>query len=110
VKLGSLNEEEIERIEDAIKNLNQNIPGWMTNRQRDPETGDNLHLTGPDLEMANREDITKHKKIKSYRGIRHIQGLPVRGQRTRTSFRKGATIGVSRKKAIRTTEKKEKKG
>ncbi len=110
VKLGSLNEEEIERIEDAIKNLNQNIPGWMTNRQRDPETGNNLHLIGPDLEMANREDITKHKKIKSYRGIRHIQGLPVRGQRTRTSFRKGATIGVSRKKAIRTTEKKEKKG
>lgn len=109
VKLGSLNDGEIGKIEDTIKNLNQHIPGWMTNRQMDPETGNNYHFTGPDLEMANREDITKHKRIKSYRGIRHIQGLPVRGQRTRTSFRKGPAIGVSRKKAIREMEKKKEK-
>lgn len=98
-KVGGLTEDEIEVIEDTLKNLNQKIPGWMTNRQKNPETGKDNHLTGPDLEMAKREDITKHKKIKSYRGIRHIQGLPVRGQRTRTSFRKGAVVGVSRKKA-----------
>jgi small subunit ribosomal protein S13 len=99
VKVGNLTDEEVEGIEDTIKNLNQQIPGWMTNRQKNHETGKDIHLTGPDLEMANREDITKHKKIKSYKGIRHIQGLPVRGQRTRTSFRKGAVVGVSRKKA-----------
>ena len=30
-------------------------------------------------------DINKLKNIKSYRGLRHIYGLPVRGQRTKTN-------------------------
>ncbi|HDD46536.1 MAG TPA: 30S ribosomal protein S13, partial [Candidatus Aenigmarchaeota archaeon] len=42
-------------------------------------------------------DINFMKKIKTYKGIRHALGLPVRGQRTRSSFRKGRTIGVKRK-------------
>ena len=53
-------------------------------------------------------DIDKLKKIRCYRGVRHMQGLPVRGQRTRSSFRKsGKTVGVSREKAARTKQKKE---
>ncbi|HDI02909.1 MAG TPA: 30S ribosomal protein S13, partial [Candidatus Aenigmarchaeota archaeon] len=30
--------------------------------------------------------------------IRHRRGLPVRGQRTRTSFRRKGTVGVIKKK------------
>jgi small subunit ribosomal protein S13 len=30
-------------------------------------------------------DINKLKSIKTYRGLRHIYGLPVRGQRTKTN-------------------------
>lgn len=30
-------------------------------------------------------DINKLKNIKTYRGLRHIYGLPVRGQRTKTN-------------------------
>lgn len=30
-------------------------------------------------------NITKYKKIKNYRGIRHMLRLPVRGQRTHTN-------------------------
>jgi small subunit ribosomal protein S13 len=100
VKLGSLNEKEIEKIEDAIKNIDKYVPGWMVNHQKEPNSGKNVHFTGPDLDMANREDITEQQKTKSYRGIRHSLGLPVRGQRTRTSFRHGPAIGVSRKKEI----------
>jgi small subunit ribosomal protein S13 len=44
-------------------------------------------------------DINELKRIKCYRGIRHAAKLPVRGQRTRGSFRTGKTVGVSRKKA-----------
>jgi small subunit ribosomal protein S13 len=99
VKLGSLNEEEIAKIEENILILNKNIPAWMANRQRDYNTGETLHLTGSELEISQREDITRHKRTKSYKGVRHILGLPVRGQRTRTSFRTGSAIGVSRKKA-----------
>lgn len=98
VKLGSLNNEEIEKIEEGIKNIDKTTPPWMLNRQKDMLTGDNLHLTGSDLDMSNREDINLQKRIKSYRGIRHSLKLPVRGQRTRTSFRKGSTVGVKRKK------------
>ncbi len=34
-----------------------------------------------------RQNINRLKDIKCYRGIRHVQGLPVRGQRTRTNAR-----------------------
>ncbi len=97
-RIGSLDDKEIEGIEKAIEDINKKVPVWMLNRQRDPYTGENIQLTGSDLDMALREDINTQKGLKSYRGIRHSTGLPVRGQRTRTSFRKGATMGVSRKK------------
>ena len=100
LRVGFLTETDLNKIEEIIREPTKyGLPTWLFNRRKDAETGKDIHLTGPDLEMANREDITKHKKIKSYKGIRHIQGLPVRGQRTRTSFRKGAVVGVSRKKA-----------
>ncbi len=50
------------------------------------------------------EDIQRLKTINSYRGIRHIKGLPVRGQRTRSNARtkrgKRKTIGALKKKDI----------
>jgi len=97
-RVGELSEEEIDRIENTLKNLHKKLPPWMLNREKDFETGKNLHLIGGDLEVTQREDITRQKRIKSYRGIRHSLGLPVRGQRTRTSFRTGATVGVTRRK------------
>jgi small subunit ribosomal protein S13 len=38
------------------------------------------------------------KKIRAYRGLRHERGLKVRGQRTKSTGRRGSTVGVSRKK------------
>lgn len=98
-KLGNLKESDVERIESGIEGIDKSLPWWMLNRQKDRYTGKTLHLVGPDLEMAIREDINLQRGLKSYVGIRHNLGLPVRGQRTRTSFRKGATVGVKRKKA-----------
>jgi len=46
------------------------------------------------------------KKIKSYKGIRHVAGLPVRGQRTKSHFRKNARKSGGIKKKIKSTEKK----
>jgi small subunit ribosomal protein S13 len=37
-------------------------------------------------------------RIKCYRGIRHAKGKKVRGQRTRSTGRKGMTVGVVRRK------------
>lgn len=50
------------------------------------------------------ENIKRLKTIGSYRGLRHSQNLPVRGQRTRSNARtkrgKRVTIGAMRKKDL----------
>ena len=105
-KLGNLPDDKIEEIEEIIKTPHEHgLPSWMLNRRRDYATGEDLHLVGADLIMALREDMNRLRKIRSYRGIRHELGLPVRGQRTKSSFRTGRTLGVSRRKA-RAMEKK----
>lgn len=56
-----------------------------------------------DLKKEIRENIDRLKAIKAYRGIRHIVGLPVRGQRTKTNSRtrkgKRKTVGSLTKEA-----------
>ena len=49
------------------------------------------------------ENIKRLKEIRCYRGLRHIRGLPVRGQRTRTNARtrKGPKRTVARKKSVK---------
>ncbi len=98
-KIGFLKEEEIKKIEDIIKNPEKyNFPSWLYNRQKDYGSGKNIHLVEADREVAQKFDIRRMKKMKSYKGIRHAWGLPVRGQRTKTGFRKGKRVGVSHKK------------
>jgi len=98
-KIGELSEAEIKKIEDILENPgNYGIPSWFYNRRFDPENGSDSHLISAKLELRHKMDINELKKRKCYRGIRHIQGLPVRGQRTRSSFRTSATVGVSRAK------------
>ena len=49
-----------------------------------------------DLQRLVTNNIQRLKDIKCYKGTRHIAGLPVRGQRTRTNARtrKGKAIAV----------------
>ena len=99
MRCGYLTDDEIQLIEDILSNcLAFNIPSWMLNRQKDLITGEDLHLTSTELIDSLRLDVDREKKTRSYRGIRHYLGLPVRGQRTKTSGRGGTTIGVSKKK------------
>jgi small subunit ribosomal protein S13 len=117
-KLGSLDEETVKKLEEVLKDpARYGFPPWMFNRRKDYERGKDLHLLGPELEMAVEGDISLERKIRSRRGIRHELGLPVRGQRTRTTGRRGMTVGVKRKEvrireeAAKAKEsKKEKKG
>lgn len=99
-KIGMLSDEELQKIEDAVKNpLKYNIPRWMLNRRKDYETGEDIHLHSADLTFNVDNDIKRMKKIKSYKGMRHAAGQPVRGQKTKAHFRHGASLGVSKKKA-----------
>ncbi len=53
-----------------------------------------------DLRREVSLNIKRLKEIRCYRGIRHIKGLPVRGQKTKTNARtrKGPKKTVGRKK------------
>ena len=97
--LGMLPDSEIDKLKKVIEEDAANIlPVWMVNRRGDMNTGADRHFMGMDLSMTLREDLDLMKKMRSYKGIRHERGLRVRGQRTRSTGRTGAIVGVSRKK------------
>ena len=97
-RLGFLSEQDLEKLEDIIGNPTKyNLPEWLFNRQKDLETGKDAHLTGSELVLQTKTDIDLMKSTKSWRGYRHSYGLKVRGQRTRTTGRKGKAIGVKKK-------------
>ncbi|MBU0894604.1 MAG: 30S ribosomal protein S13 [Nanoarchaeota archaeon] len=98
-KIGSLKDEEIKKIVEFLKN--PGIPKYLVNRQKDFEDGENKHLVGSDLELRTDFDIKRLKKIKSYRGYRHMAGLPTRGQRTRSNFRKNRKKATGIKKKVK---------
>ncbi len=96
MKISELSKPQIEQIQSFISN--PEIPNFLKNRRSDPETGETSHQTGTNLDMKKEFDIKRLKKIRSYKGIRHMQKLPVRGQRTRSHFRKGGrAVGVTKK-------------
>ena len=93
-KIGILNNKEIEKINQILESpVESGVPLWMLNRRRDPETNEPIHLNGPNLKFVQGNDIKQMRKIKSYKGVRHSRGLPVRGQRTKSNFRKSKTKG-----------------
>lgn len=99
-KAGFLTDKEIEKLEDVIQNpAKYGAPSWMLNRRKDFETGEDKHLTSADLKFFKDNDIKMLKKIRSYKGVRHMEGLPVRGQKTKSKFRKnkGKVMGVKRR-------------
>jgi len=98
VLIGNLNDSQIQKIQEIINSVNKIAPGWMLNHRKDYETGQNLYFVSTDIDIRLRDEINIMKKIRSYRGIRHELGLPVRGQRTKSNSRKGLALGVSRRK------------
>ncbi|RMF06610.1 30S ribosomal protein S13 [Candidatus Woesearchaeota archaeon] len=101
-KAGTLLDAEVNKLNEIIKDpAAHGAPSWMLNRRKDYETGLDKHLVQADLQFSKESDIRRLKKIKSYRGVRHQAGLPLRGQRTKSNFRKNkgrGSLGVQRKK------------
>ena len=97
LRLGSLSEADVRRLEEILDNpASGGIPNWMLNRRKDLETGKDVHLLGSDLTLRVKDDIDLMKETRSWKGNRHARGLNVRGQRTKTTARKGRSVGVSR--------------
>lgn len=81
-RVKNLNDAEIQRIQDIIN--------------------DQYSVEG-ELQRTVVTNIKRLKEIRAYRGIRHQQNLPSRGQRTKTNARtrrgKKSTVGGTNKKA-----------
>lgn len=79
-RVKDLTEEELKRINEAI---------------------DKKFKVEGDLKEELNENLKRLKEIGSYRGIRHMRGLPVRGQRTKSNARtkrgKRKTVGALKK-------------
>jgi len=82
VRAGQLSEDDVSRIATIIEN--------------------NYVVEGQ-LRRQIQQNIARLRDIRCYRGLRHIRGLPVRGQRTRTNARtrKGPRKTVAGKKGIK---------
>jgi len=98
-RAGELTEEEVERVVTIMNNPRQyKIPDWFLNRQKDIKDGKFSQVLANGLDNKMREDLERLKKIRAHRGLRHYWGLRVRGQHTKTTGRRGRTVGVSKKK------------
>ena len=96
-RLGQLSDRQLQQIEAALKDAGSlNLPPWLLNRRKDADSGQNIHRIGSDLDFMIKNDIDREKNVLSWRGVRHSLGLKVRGQRTRTTGRKGRTVGVKK--------------
>uniref|UniRef100_A0A8C6G9S6 Small ribosomal subunit protein uS13 n=1 Tax=Mus spicilegus TaxID=10103 RepID=A0A8C6G9S6_MUSSI len=97
-KAGERTEDEVERVITIMQNPRQyRIPDWFLNRQKDGKGGkySQALASGPDNKLP--EDLERLKKTGAHRGLRHFGGLRVRGQHTKTTGRRGRTVGVSKK-------------
>ncbi|WP_312912411.1 30S ribosomal protein S13 [Natronosalvus caseinilyticus] len=92
---GALEQETIDEVVTLVENYADEVPEWLTNRQKDFYTGETTHEIGNDLQLTRQHDINRMKMIDSYRGVRHKRGQKVRGQRTKSTGRTEGTIGVN---------------
>jgi small subunit ribosomal protein S13 len=95
--IGNLTDSNVQDIEKLITDpIGGKFPIWFLNRRKDIESGADLHLLTSDIPFTLRNDIERERITASWRGYRHLSGLKVRGQRTRTSGRKGGAVGVAK--------------
>ncbi|KAJ3132265.1 ribosomal 40S subunit protein S18B [Geranomyces variabilis] len=98
-RAGELTNEELERVVVILQNPRQyKIPDWFLNRQKDVKDGKFSQVVANNLDNKLREDLERLKKIRAHRGLRHYWGIRVRGQHTKTTGRRGKTVGVAKKK------------
>jgi len=98
-RAGDLSEAEAQKLVDIINDpVGNGFPKWFLNRQRDFRDNSYTQLASNTLDTKVREDLERMKKVRQNRGLRHFWGLKVRGQHSKSTGRRGATVGVVRKK------------
>merc|ERR1712216_48249 len=98
-RAGELTTDEVNRIVAVIQNpLQFKIPEWMLNNRKDWKDKKDSQVIANQMDSKLRDNLERLKKIRNHRGLRHFWGLRVRGQHTKTTGRRGRTVGVSKKR------------
>ncbi|KAI5400094.1 ribosomal 40S subunit protein S18A [Lathyrus oleraceus] len=98
-RAGELSAAELDNLMTVVANPRQfKVPDWFLNRKKDYKDGKFSQVVSNGLDMKLRDDLERLKKIRNHRGLRHYWGLRVRGQHTKTTGRRGKTVGVSKKR------------
>jgi len=98
-KMNSLTEKEIETVENFLSDpVKKGIPTWMLNNRQDYTTGENQHLIAKDIDFHQLQFRRRVSKLKTYKSLRYRANLPVRGQRTKSNFRRNKTLAAMKSK------------
>ena len=98
-KISSLSEKEIEQVENFLTNpKKEGVPNWMLNNRKSLETGEDIHLAAKDIDFDLIQTKRRLGKLKTYKGLRHRAQLPLRGQRTKSNFRRNKTLAAMKAK------------
>jgi small subunit ribosomal protein S13 len=101
VRVGFLTDDQVKEIEKVLVDpAKVSMPEWYLNRKKDMDSGTTHHLITSDLDFSISNDIDREKTVMSWRGYRHMFGLRVRGQCTRTTGRRGGAVGVKKTKMM----------
>ena len=64
--MGMLSDEQINAIEENIKNIDKKYPEFNLNRQKDMQTGENQHVIETDLIVSKKQDIDLERILQSW--------------------------------------------
>ncbi len=99
MKLSSLKDSDIEKIESFLSNPEMpGIPNWLKNQRKEYESGKDLHLISKDIDFNLLQLRRRVGKLKTYKALRYRERLPVRGQRTKSNFRRNKTLAAMKAK------------
>ena len=100
-KISELSEKDIEKIEEFLSNPKKStdIPTWLLNQRKELETGEDHHIVTKDIDYTELQLMRRIGKLKTYKGLRRRLKLTVRGQRTKSNFRRNKTLAAMKSKS-----------
>lgn len=100
MKISDLTDKQIEIIEQFLTNpKKEGMPTWLLNSRKNYETGEDLHFNAKDIDFDIMQLKRRLGKIKTYKGLRLRLNLTVRGQRTKSNFRRSKTLAAMKAKS-----------
>ncbi|MFW6285546.1 MAG: 30S ribosomal protein S13 [Nanoarchaeota archaeon] len=100
-KIYTLTDEEVEKIESFLSNPKKvGIPTWLLNNRKELETGEDLHYVSKDIDFLLLQNTRRFAKLKTYKSQRRKAGVTLRGQRTKSNFRKNKMYAAMKSKKL----------